>query len=225
MITVKQFQKWARLSLVLCMFISGCRTTTPSTTPSMSVVELDNVPPPTPPSTLPELITVLSSQNAEARIGAANFLASMGSKAEVAVPALVQNLYYETNSDVRRAAVEALGAIGPNATPSVPALIVVLLADIVVQPRRQAAVALGQIGDISAIPALIHGLDDQDMGVSIQCAKAIAVLTGVQFPDLNSTGYSLDENGIPKIVVAAREWWQKEGVHRIWIPSENIPSD
>ena len=102
MVATKWFQRQAGLHLVFCLLISGCYTASTTITSSTSPAELSNVPPPTPPNTLPELIAVLSSQNAEARIGAARALAAIGPTAETAVPSLTQNLYY-TNSDVRKA--------------------------------------------------------------------------------------------------------------------------
>jgi hypothetical protein len=146
----------------------------------------------------------------------------MGPAAVEAVPALTQNLYYR-NDEVSRYAAQALGKIGPGAKPAVPSLIALLLSDSFVHSRREAAEALGRIGDISAIPALAQGLNDEDKGVGIECAKSIAVLTGQQFPDLNSTGYSLNEKGVPLIVIAAREWWQQEGQYKSWISLNTNP--
>lgn len=187
--------------------------TIPTTTPA---AETYNLPPPTPPNTLPELIKVLSGPNDEARIGAARVLGSMGPEAEAAVPALTKALYTEGPYDVRQAAAWALGEIGPAAKSAVPALIVVLLTDFV-HARRAAALALGKIGDTAAIPSLAQSLKDEDSGVSIQAAEAISMMTGEKFPDVGGTGYSLDENGVPQIVKAAREWWEQEGQYQDWL--------
>lgn len=170
---------------------------------------------PTPPGTLPELIASLASDNAVARIVAAKVLADMGPKAEPAVFALIGNLSYQTNSEVRESAARALGAIGSAAKSAVPQLTTLLLTDFV-NVQSAAAVALGQIGDTSAIPALAQGLNDRYIEVSIESAKSIAILANQEFPDFNSTSYSLDENGVPLIVKAAREWWMHDGQYQNW---------
>lgn len=216
MTSIKPFQQRLGLYLFLCLLLSSCYNAPTPVVISTSPAEWSDLPPPTPPTTLPELIDVLLGPNAEARIGAAITLGNMGPSAVEAVPALTQNLYYR-NSEVRRYAARALGNLGSSAEPAIPGLIVILLSDSAVQPRREVAKALGKIGDISAIPALAQCLSDEDEGVGIECAKSIAVLAGQQFPDLNSPGYSLDEKGVPLIVIAAREWWQKEGQHKSWV--------
>jgi len=88
----------------------------------------------------------------------------------------------------------------------------------------KAAEALGKIGDISATPALAQGLNDEDNVVGIECAKLIAAVTVQQFPDMNGTGYSLDENGAPLIVTSAKNWWDREGRYKSWMPLDvDIP--
>lgn len=209
---------WLLFQLVL---VAGCSNHGQSQTPTASAIELSNQPYPTLSNTLPELIVALTSPNAEVRIGAARRIASFGTSAVTAVPALSRNLQDE-NSEVRRATIDALSAIGEGAKPAVPNLIVLLLTDSAVQPRRQAAIALGKIGDISSVPALAQCLSDQDSGVAIFCAKSIAMLTGQEFPDLHSTGYALNNEGVPVIVVTAKEWWQENGQYEIWIDMESV---
>lgn len=206
--------------LLLCVVAVECTlrpTSVPTTTPP---AETWNLPPPTPPSTLPELIEVLSSDNAEARIGAARVLGAMGPDAEAAVPALTRNLYYHYVYDVRQAAARALGEIGPAAKPAVPVLIVVLLTDST-PAREAAAIALGKIQDSTAIPALARGLYDESPFVRIHSAEAIARITGQSFPGAPPSeggGYILDESsGEAVIVLAAREWWKKEGWQQDWL--------
>ena len=174
-------------------------------------------PAPTPPDTIPELIEVLSGDNDVARIGAAYALASKGSTSAPAVPALIENLYYDGVYDVREASAAALGAIGPVAKQSVPDLINVLNNDFIFV-RRAAAGSLGQIGDTSAVPFLVMALDDDDSGVAILVAKSIEVLTNQEFPGRygDNAGHLLDENGIPIIALAAKEWWEKEGQYQEW---------
>lgn len=205
----------------LVLVVSGCSSTSPTnmyvervmtSTPDLKFERSID---PTPPTTLPELIASLTSDNDVARIVAAKVLADMGPKAEPAVFALIQNLSYQGNSEVRESAARALGAIGPAAKSAVPQLTRLLLTDFV-NVQSAAAVALGQIGDTSAVPALAQGLNDRYIEVSIDSAESIAILANQEFPDFNSTSYSLDENGVPLIVKAAQEWWRHEGQYRNW---------
>lgn len=208
------------LILLLPLLLAGCSSG------SSSLVSVERVATPTPdlnsekpvvptaPSTLPELIASLSSGDAAARIVAAEALTTMGPKAEPATLALIDNLSYSA-SGVRESAAQALGAIGPAARSAVPRLSTLLLTDLV-NVRRAAAIALGRIGDISAVPALANGLNDKSIGVSIEMAKSIAILTNREFPELNSTSYSVDENGVPLLVKAAQEWWTNEGKYQNW---------
>jgi hypothetical protein len=216
MTAATRWKKSLFIYLILILFTVSCQTISASPTPTGTAVELSNMIAPTPPSSIPELINALSSANAEVRIGAANRLKTLGKAAIPAVPALTQNLQYE-NSEVRKAATEALGSIGAEAKASVPTIIVLLLTDSATQSRRQAAIALGSIGDVSSVPALAMGLNDQDTGVSIQCANSIAILTHQLFPEMGSTGYSVDKNDVPLIVAAARKWWQANGKYQAWI--------
>ncbi len=211
------------MCLATCLVLIGCSSQQPTAVSPTSVSEFSNSPVPTAPSSVTDLIAVLSSANDEARIGAANALAAMGSSAEPAVPALTRNLYYR-NSDVRKAAASALGSIGPSAQASLPLLVVLLLDDPAIQTRREAASALGKIGNVSAVPALAAALDDADQGVAIACAKSISTLAVQDFPDVDSTGYTLDEDGNPRIVVAAKEWWQQAGQSQTWLDISATPT-
>lgn len=164
-------------------------------------------------------IAVLQGEDIEARIQASRAIGNMGPEAEQAVPALTQNLNHGF-FEVRKVAAEALGKIGPAAQPSVPVLIVTLLTDSFVHARVNAAISLGQIGDTACVPALVKSLGDESDSVQIRSAIALAMLTGQEFPDWNSQGYSLSKEGIPLIVIAAREWWEKEGRHQNWLSEE-----
>jgi len=184
---------------------------------------------PTAPATLPEVIDALSGYSAEARITAAQALPNFGKEAIAAVPALTQNLRYETTGDVRRAAAIALGQFGPDARSAVPELIDVLQTDDAIRVRVSAAEALGRIGDLSSVPALVdnlYGVDIEfttstkftaDMELTIVSAISLSLITGESLPDADSQhGYRLNEEGIPLVVIAAREWWESEGKHREW---------
>ncbi len=177
-------------------------------------------PPPTLPSTitLPELVQLLYSEDEAVRIQAAQKIAERGKEADAAVPALVSNLVQE-NVWVRQAAAEALGAIGAGAEHAVPSLVRVLLGDEWVGARKAAAIALGQIGEVGAVPFLALALGGQKYDtLPILSARAIAQLTGNQFPDSEPGphGYQLNEDGQALIVLAAREWWEKEGKYQEW---------
>jgi hypothetical protein len=178
---------------------------------------------PTAPARLPEVIDALSSYSGGARITAAQALPKFGKEAVAAVPALTENLHYETTSDVREAAAIALGRLGPDGRGAVPDLVDVLQNDDTVNVRSAAAEALGQIGDPSAVPALAGILyEDQitghtDIVLAIHSAVSIARITGEKFLDADSQhGYRLNEEGIPLVVIAAREWWEKEGQFQDW---------
>ena len=53
-------------------------------------------------------------------------------------------------------------------------------------------------------------------GLAIECSKSIAKLTGEKFTDFDSLGYTLDENGVPLIVIDARKWWLETGQFQDW---------
>ena len=207
----------AAIMCFLAVLAQACNSTLESTPTATPYEEIRPIPQITLPSTLSGLIVVLKGEDDVAKIGAARVLASMGPEAELAVPALTQNLY-SNSSEVRRVVAEALGEIGPTARSSVPALIVILLADPFVHARSNAATALGKIERVDAVPALATALMDEHVRVQISSAISIALLTGQEFPDLNvKGGYSLDENGVPIIVIAAREWWEEEGRYQDWL--------
>lgn len=171
---------------------------------------------PTPADTLPELIEGLSnSDRADVQIVSAYALAEMGSTAEPALPHLINNLHNQS-SEVQISAIRALAAIGSNR--AVRPLIDLSDNDFGVV-RLEIAVALGKLGDPSAVPGLVQMLDDEDTDVSAQAARAIGILTNQQFPGIfGPGGFELNEDGIPKAVIAAKEWWRQEGQHMSWPP-------
>jgi HEAT repeat protein len=207
------------------VLFTGCNTemrSVPQTTPTAAIVEeMSDLPAPTPPSTVPELIVVLTGNNDVARIGAARTLGTMGKQSTAAVPALARNLYYKGPYEVRQAAAWALGEIGPAAKQSVPLLTVALLSDFV-HVRRAAAEALGKIGDSSAVPALAQLLflnmeDDKDRSVGVIGADALEKLTGQIFGNSSTSRLTLDENGVPNVINQARNWWEKTGQYQDWL--------
>ncbi len=181
---------------------------------------------PTPPATLPELIAVLQSDNEAAHITAALALGNMGAKAEPAVPALIKTLRSD-RYEVRRVTADALGKIGPGAWQAIPALIDTLQNDDGIQIRRNAAKALGAIGDTTAVPALASILYKQDALddkiLAINSAMAIARITG-EISGADSIGYGANAKGDSLLVIAVREWWEKEGQFKEWLPvATSIP--
>ncbi|MBC7875698.1 MAG: HEAT repeat domain-containing protein [Anaerolineales bacterium] len=178
---------------------------------------------PTPASTLQELITNISSEDIATRIVSIYALEKYGDEAISALPALISNLN-ANDLDLRAAAIYALGKLGPEAKVAVPDLIEALKNDNYIHNRSDAAIALGEIGDLSSIPALgaclFDNSDDRierfDYKDPIYCAKSIAKITGEKFTDSDSTGYRLNENHIPLIVLDARKWWLETGQFQNW---------
>jgi HEAT repeat protein len=212
--TVRMKDIWQLVTLLMLLSMMGC--TGPLPVEGTTVL-------PTAPATLPEVIDALSSYSAEARITAALALSKYGKEAVEAVPALIQNLHYETTSDVREAAAIALGRLGPDARNAVPDLIDMLQNDNSVNVRSAAAEALGQIGDPLAVPALASILHEKEVAgrtniwLAIHSAVSIAQITGEKFPDADlQDGHRLNEEGIPLVAIAAREWWEKEGQFQNW---------
>lgn len=207
-------------NLVTCSFvmlISACIRAPVSKLTATPYEEFIGIPQATLPTDITGLIVVLQSQDVEARIQATRVLGNMGPAAQPAVPALTQNLYHY-NFEVRRAAAEALGKVGPGAQSSVPVLIVTLLEDSFVHARGAAAEALGKIGESMTVPALAAALADESDSVQIQSAISLALLTGQEFPDLDTNGgYSLNQEGVPLIVEAAKGWWENEGRYQDWL--------
>ena len=125
---------------------------------------------------VPTLCEILTNPGRSARISAAERLAAIGSKAEGAVPALIQALasrdrVFSPGDDLRSKAAEALARIGPAAA----APLVKALKDEDVLIRAGAGDALGRIGSgaASAVPALIEALGDERMIVRASAARAL----------------------------------------------------
>jgi len=138
-------------------------------------------------------------------------------KNQATLPFVVQNLYYQQNSDVRSAAARVLGELGPVANMAVPDLINVLQTDSSSDVQIDIAIALGKIDDLSAVPALASNLIGyEDNNIAAFSAKSISQLTGETFPDSDSSGFRLDEHGVPLIVIAARDWWLSTGQFEDW---------
>lgn len=193
---------------VACDSVSGSgQAYSPTATLLVQVV-------PTAPSTMPELIAVLTAENNDAaRISALAALARMGPEAAPAVPAIIDNLSHN-NSEVRERAVTTLGEIGPEAADAVPGLLDMLLDDPNINVRRRIPDTLSWIGNVSAVPYLAGALFDEDVGVAMNAAESLATLTALDISDLPP--HQANSDGVPLIVAAAREWWEEEGQFQDW---------
>ncbi|WP_166831488.1 HEAT repeat domain-containing protein [Thalassoroseus pseudoceratinae] len=136
------------------------------------------------PQALPALIETLgmpppADKNAARDVNtlralAGESLATVGSDAIAAVPALTRTLYDE-NELVRRRAVEALGAIGPAASVSQSALLETMIFDESAAVRDSAAVSLSDIGP--AVMESVTGLlADRDPEVRTRAAGILGRL-------------------------------------------------
>jgi hypothetical protein len=206
---------------MIMMLVAGLLTlcTSACTGDDIVIGPYDPTPLPTALSTVPELITSLSNPDYRVRLSSIYALGNMGASAEPAIPALIIALSDDIG-DVRIASTYALGKIGPAAASAVPTLVQVLRSNKYEAEAVAAAKSLGEIGDVSAVPALADVLFDQNAHISlcIEASRAIARLTGVQFPDSEpeSRGYKLDDEGKPLLVIAAQEWWESEGRYMEW---------
>jgi hypothetical protein len=184
------------------------------------------------PTTVPELAALvheeLNTPNACPPVDAIEALGDMGSEAAPAVPTMIPALYHDDLYTVSATAC-AFSRIGPGAAPAVPALIELVRAE----PRSdnlegwypywEAIIALGNVGEAArpAVPVLADAL----AGIGgTYAAWALAQITLQDWPDAdleilcyaNVPVFSVDEDGIPLVVTAAREWWQSNGKHQEW---------
>lgn len=203
----------AVLTLTGC---AGSSVPIPTPTADAEVQLLVETPVPA-PRTVQMAITMLRSPGAEERIVAARTVPTLGSHADQAIPALIENLAYPDNDDVRRFAAKALGYFGQSAEPAIPALIRIFhTADTAVLERQAVIHTLQQIGNLTVIPELAANLYDNDEITTIVAAEAIGVLAKQPFPDIGKRGYRSGSDGVPLIVSAARLWWETEGKQRDW---------
>lgn len=184
------------------------------------------------PTTVPELATLvheeLSSTSSCPPYDAIRALGDMGPQAAPAVPAMIPCLHHYDLSIVSATAC-ALSRIGPDAAPAVPALIEVVRSG----PRGdnlegwypywEAIIALGNIGEAArpAVPVLAGAMEDVG---GVYAAWAIGQISQQDWPDMDvvmlcaedKPHFSVDENRIPLVVTAAREWWESEGKYQEW---------
>jgi hypothetical protein len=216
----KTFSVWL---IIILLLMAGCTVQgngvpTQKATGTTDIVEY--APPPTPAATLAELVKNLSDENPKVRVVSAYELKEYGKEAIVALPALRENLFFARYWEVRESAAEALGRLGPDANEAVPDLVSILEnMEEIIHVRRAATHALGEIGNTISILSLVPCLYDDDKGdLSIACAEAIGKISGKEFKEANTGGYTLDNQGRPLIVLEARKWWETEGQYQDWEP-------
>lgn len=122
---------------------------------------------------VPGLVKLLKGSDKTQVINAIKTLGELGWRSSEAVPLLIKNLKRES-VDYRNAAARALGQIGPGAASAIPHLTAAFE-----QPHQAdfeiVARALAGIGE-KAVPALVEGLDSQDMFVQKFSAAALSVM-------------------------------------------------
>jgi HEAT repeat protein len=137
-------------------------------------------------------------------------------------------------TDVRAAAAYVLGDIGAVAAPAAtPALVRMLKTDETAAARVAAAEALGKLEDTRAVPflaAVLYYAEDlysegASQSLMIEAAQSLAYLTGNPFTDSapGPHGYRLNSDGMPVLVVEARDWWETEGRFQEWPVIEPQP--
>jgi hypothetical protein len=198
--------------LTYTLALSGCvRSNSVSSPP----VELEASPVAT-PSTFQQALVYMKSQSSDERILGMWAILGYPDKSQEALPIIVQNLYYQQSLDVRSAAARVLGELGPLASTAASDLIKVMQTDSSSDVRVDIAITLGKINNLSAVPALAGNLEEEDYDLAAFSAQSIARLTGENFPDSDSTGFRLNEQGIPLIIIVAREWWNDKGQYSDW---------
>jgi HEAT repeat protein len=124
-------------------------------------------------ASVPYLTRALTDRNADLRCRAAKLLSDFPNVPPVTIEALIQ-LAADRESAVRRQSAETLGKLAPTETSA----LLRLASDPAAEVRAAAMEALAK-GESSA-PVLItlrHGLEDADVGVRLQSAKALWQLT------------------------------------------------
>lgn len=116
---------------------------------------------------VPELITIIDGVSDDDKQMALGIVATIGPKAALAVPILIDTL--QDKQYLRDRAIAALGAIGPDAKEAVPALVKVLQGGAVTSNAEE---ALAKIGP-DAIPQLLLGLSDKNPDCRRLCITAL----------------------------------------------------
>jgi HEAT repeat protein len=120
---------------------------------------------------LPDLVALLHDSDAAVQAAAARAVGHTGDLAAVAVPELT-GLLASSDPFCRLEAVDALGRIGADAAPAATAMCS-LLRDPDLKIRRLAARHLGQTRAVTAIPALLAALQDDDREVRLNAGFSL----------------------------------------------------
>jgi hypothetical protein len=168
---------------------------------------------------LPEVMAALRSNNLDQEKSFLIItLGNIGPPAAPAVPLLVEMMSLEKTDLTRADAAEALGKIGDE--EGLSSLVRALKTDESDHVRHAAAYAIAKFGERArlAVPTLVESLNDEDISVRGASAYAIAQITGEPFPDADRHDgtFKIADNGEPYIVIAAREWWEREGRFQDW---------
>jgi HEAT repeat protein len=168
---------------------------------------------------LPEVIAALRSNNLDQEKSLLIItLGNIGPPAALAVPLLIEMMSLEKTDFTRADAAEALGKIGDE--EGLSSLVRALKTDESDHVRRAAAYAIAKFGERArfAVPTLVESLNDEDISVRGASAYAIAQITDEPFPyaERDDGTFRIGDNGEPYIVIAAREWWEKEGQFQDW---------
>lgn len=166
------------------------------------------------PETIAKAILFIRSDNSEEQILGMWSILSYPNKDE-ALEYIVDNLH-DDDYDVRLNAIIVLGKLGPSSNLAVPDLLSSLASESSPEIMIEITIALGSIGNIIAVPSLAENLSHPNQELAVYSAKSISNLTGVFFPDAQSSGYHVDGNGNPYILLAAKEWWKTEGQYQDW---------
>ncbi|MBN2294374.1 MAG: HEAT repeat domain-containing protein [Pirellulales bacterium] len=145
-----------------CLIIVFCGLFISASTPSPAM-----------DSSTGDLIGLLKSPNAAARLQAIDQLGERGANADEAVQPLT-SLLKNTSAEVRAHAARSLGKIGSAAKPAASTLIL-LLKDGDPSVRRQAVKALAAIrpGPKVMVPLFIKLMEDSDSGVQLRVLNAV----------------------------------------------------
>lgn len=167
------------------------------------------------PSSVAQVITYIKSNDPAERIAGMWASLNYPNNGDDVLPLIVENLYY-SNVEVKINAVKVLGELGVPANSAVPNLLAILESDDSIEILIEVTIALGSIGNKSAVPFLAKNLYTSNEQLAVYSAKSISQLTGVSFPDANSSGYHKDSNDNLYILLGAKGWWEKEGQYEDW---------
>lgn len=165
---------------------------------------------------LPALTENLKHRNSKVREAASFALGRLGPNAGRSVPELIEVLQNDDVVNVRISVTDALGRIGdPSA---IPALVSILYEEETLGPTPTPI----SCEYIDGAKVCDYGTNATDWWrtnekLAVKSAEAISAITKIDFQNIDSSDVS-DQSGegIPLIVIATREWWEKEGQYQKW---------